>query len=211
MKMKLRQNYFLKGTREFEIVGDMVHVRIKRPFKEEKLTIALQALDPEPVVNGSEIEFHGRDNQQTLLSLTLNKPNAEAFNAFVDSLKLLVLKAFQASGDRAGSPLEGLAANVFEAPPDLDDFDQVRQRISGKTVDAERIGKAIDMLRMYLDSEEIAPLLAALEAVQAEPQNESYLMQMLDVFDGLGITQGAVLTYAPYIGYLLTDDPYRND
>ena len=36
--MKLIQKDLLKGTREFEIVDDVVNVRIKKPFKEEKLT-----------------------------------------------------------------------------------------------------------------------------------------------------------------------------
>ena len=59
MTMKLIQKRFLKGTREFEILDeDAVYVRIKGLLKEEKLTVSLSMLNPEPVVNGSELEFY---------------------------------------------------------------------------------------------------------------------------------------------------------
>ena len=88
MTMKLVQKRFLKGTREFEIIDeDAVYVRIKGLLKEEKVTVSLSMLNPEPVVNGSELEFYSDYKGRPLISLLLNNPNAEEFNAFVDTLK----------------------------------------------------------------------------------------------------------------------------
>ena len=94
--MKLIQKRFLKGTREFEIIDDAVYVRIKGLLKEEKLTVGLSMLNPEPVKNGVELEFFSRTQQEPLLSLFLNTPNAEEFNAFVDALKEKALAEYNA-------------------------------------------------------------------------------------------------------------------
>jgi hypothetical protein len=51
-------------------------------------------------------------------------------------------------------------------------------------------------------------VLAALRALRTEPENESFFAQLVKAFDDLGPRQGAVLTYAPYIGILLSDDPF---
>ena len=64
------------------------------------------------------------------------------------------------------------------------------------------------MLEQHLDAEEIKPVLSALEALKAEPENESSYSQLVKAFDDLGPQQGAVLTYAPYVGILLSDDPF---
>jgi hypothetical protein len=64
------------------------------------------------------------------------------------------------------------------------------------------------MLEQHLDVEEIKPLLAALEALKAEPENESCFAHLVKAFDDLGSRQGAVLTYAPYVSILLSDDPF---
>jgi hypothetical protein len=65
------------------------------------------------------------------------------------------------------------------------------------------------MLERYLNAEEIKPLLTALETLKTEPGNESYFRQLVTAFDDLGPQQGAVLTYAPYINILLSDDPFE--
>ena len=80
MTMKLIQKSFFNGTREFDLVNDIVNVRIKKFFKEEKITIGLLILHPEPVINGQYLEFHDRYNGHRLLSMLLNKPNAMEFN-----------------------------------------------------------------------------------------------------------------------------------
>ena len=87
MTMKLLQKHFFKGTQSFELTDDAVNVEIKTPFKEKKLSVVLAILNPEPVINGQHLEFYGRVKCGPLLSLYLNKPNVEEFNAFVTALK----------------------------------------------------------------------------------------------------------------------------
>ena len=210
--MKLIQKHFLKGTSEFEIVDDVINVRIKTPFKEEKITVMLTILNPEPVVNKPFLEFHSRVKCDPLLSLSINKPNTEAFNAFVNELKQRARQEYNAfAGLKAGALPEGLAANVYEEPPEFEEPGKNRIGKNLKPVNVANVDDAIQMLNRYLDAEEIKPLLNALEALKQGPENESYFGQLVEAFDNLGPRQGAVLTYAPYVSILLSDDPFEND
>ena len=80
-----------------------------------------------------------------------------------------------------------------------------------KSVNVASIESSIAMLEQYLgpeDIEAIQPLLDALQALQAEPDSESRFADLASAFDAVGSRQGAVITYAPYIGILLSDDPF---
>jgi hypothetical protein len=209
MSMKLVQKHFLKGSREFEIVDDAINVRIKSPFKEEKITVVLTVLNPEPVVNKPFLEFHSRVKCGPLLSLLIDKPNTEEFNAFVNELKRRAREEYNAfAGLKAGSIPERLAGNVYEEPPDFEEPGKNRVEKNVNPVSAARVDEAIQMLERHLDVEEIKPLLTVLEALKAEPENKSNFGQLVKAFDDLGSRQGAVLTYAPYISVLLSDDPF---
>ena len=209
MSMKLVQKHFLKGSREFEIADDVINVRIKTPFKEEKMTVDLSILNPEPALNGPFLEFHSRVKCGPLLSLSIDKPDSQKFNAFVDELKQRARQEYNAfAGLKSGSLPEGMAANVFEEPPEFDESEQVRIEKMVKPVRVADIDIAIQMLEQHLDWEEIKPMLTALEALKEDPENESCFDQLVKAFDDLGPLQGAVLTYAPYVSILLSDDPF---
>ena len=109
---------------------------------------------------------------------------------------------------KSGTPI-GIERNIHDEPPAFDTPDTERTAKS-KKITAEGIEDAIRMLSEYIGGEKIGPFLSALEALQADPLNESHLSRMIDEFDALGPMQGAVLTYAPYIGILLSDDPFSN-
>ena len=203
--MKLVQRQFLKGSREFEIVDDTVDVRIKSGLKEEKLTVLLTVLNPEPVENGAFLEFHSRVKCGPLLSLIIDKPNAQEFNAFVDELKQRARQAYNAfAGFKSGAVPDGLAANRYEEPPEFDEPKATRNR---NPVNLANIDESVRMLQQHLESEDIKPLLSALETLKADPESESCLAHLVQAFDDLGPRQGAVLTYAPYVGILLANRP----
>ena len=207
--MKLVQKQFLKGSREFEIEDDVVNFRIKSPLKEEKMTVDLSILNPEPSVNEPFLEFHSRVKCGPLLSLLIDKPNPQEFNAFVEELKRRARQEYNSfAGLKAGSLPEGMAATVFEEPPEFDESEQVRIETKVKPVRVADIDTAIQMLERHLDAEEIKPMLTALEALKAEPENESCFVQLVKAFDDQGPRQGADLTYAPYVSNLLSDDPF---
>lgn len=210
MTMKLVQKRFLKDTREFEIIDDeAVYVRIRGLLKEEKLTVSLSMLNPEPVVNGSELEFYSDYKGRPVLSLLLNKPNAVEFNAFIDTLKKKIIgedDTFASVDDDSPDTKrsEALARNVYEEPPVFKGSADTREKISVLPVNTERLGEDITMLKTYLDEDDIKLLLDSLETLKAKPENEAAYRKMLDAFNALGIEQGAVLTYAPYINVLLS-------
>ncbi len=203
--MKLVQKHLLKGTRVFEIADDSIHVRIRTLFKEEKSTVLLSMLNPEPTANGPWLEFHSRIKRHPLLTLYRDKPDSEAFARFVDELKRRAREEYDAfAGLRPGARSAGFAANSYEDPPEFGEPRKAR----GKPVSAESIDSSIRMLREHMDIAEIDTLLEALEALKAEPENESSFDRLVTAFDELGPRQGAVLTYAPYVTILLSDDPF---
>lgn len=209
MTIKLVQKSFLKGSREFEIVDDTLFVRIKSLFKEEKLTVDLSTLDPEPAVHDAEMVFYNPHKGQPVFSLLLNKPNEEKFNHFIDTLKRAVSGEYSSmtgvevvSAEKVQS---ALAWNVHEEPPEFDEPDEQRESISFKPVNAERLASDITMLKNYLNEDDIRPLLDTLEVLKAKPESEAAFKTMLDAFNELGIIQGAVLTYAPYLKVLLSE------
>lgn len=88
MTHKLIQKHLLHGTQEFELLDDVVKVKIKNPFKGNKeLDVVLAILNPEPVVEGVRIYFHSRVKCGPLISLYRDKPSRKAVDAFVDALK----------------------------------------------------------------------------------------------------------------------------
>lgn len=207
--MKLVQKQLFKGAREFEIVDDTVSFRIRTGLKEKSLTVDLRMLNPDPVVNGAFLEFHSRVKCDPLLSLLIDKPDSKAFTAFVDELRQRARREYNAfAGLRNGAMPEAMTANVFDEPPDFDEPGNNRIEKKAKPVKAAEIDTALRMLEQYLEADQIAPLLDALRALKAEPANETRFEQLARAFDGLGPRQGAVLTYAPYVGVLLADEPF---
>ena len=72
----------------------------------------------------------------------------------------------------------------------------------------EGLENAIQMLKTYVENEEVIPLIKALESLKGSPKDHSKLVEVANVFNDLGSSQGAVLTYAPYISIMLSDDPF---
>ena len=208
MTTKLIQKQLFKGTQEFQIVDDAVNIHIKSPFKQdETLTVMLAVLNPEPIISKSRLEFTSRVNNEALVSLYLAKPNAEEFNAFVNLLKQKAQEEYNefAGLTAADTKLEG---NVYDEPPDFEATDKPAG-IVRKPVRVEAVEESINMLSEYIGGAEIDPLLSALKALQSEPENIEHLSRLAREFDALGPVQGAVLTYAPYIGILMSDGAPR--
>ena len=67
---------------------------------------------------------------------------------------------------------------------------------------------ALQMLKKYLNTQDINPLLSSLETLKTDPQNEAHQEQVINAFNELGHLQGAALTYAPYLNIFVSDDPF---
>ena len=78
-------------------------------------------------------------------------------------------------------------------------------------IDAEKIETSIQMINTYIKDSSITPFVAILEALKNDPGDTSLLVDLTDELNNLGIIQGAVLTYAPYVGILLTGELFDED
>ena len=210
MKTRLVQKHLLRGTQQFDIVDDTVVVVSKQPMrKEETLTVMLSVLNSEPVIGNAELAFTSRVNNEPLLSLFLAKPNPEEFNAFVNLLKERIQEEYRAFAGLRATTSGALPDAPADAPPEFGEMETGRSA-RRKKITSEAVGEAIRMLRQYVDSAPIGDFLTVLEALEADPDNPARLNDMLKAFDALGPSQGAVLSYAPYVGSLLSDDPFEN-
>ena len=211
MRSKLKQKHMLKGTTEYEIFDDHVAVRSKSKFSQadtETLTVTLAVLNPEPVITRSHIEFISRVNGEALLSLALSKPNVTEFNDFVNTLKQKAYEEYNAiAGLKVKTESPSLNGNLYEEPPEFDEITPA-DISKAKSVSVEGVENAINMLETYVNNEEIQPLISALLELKQSPQDHTKLVEVATVFNELGTSQGAVLTYAPYITIMLSDDPF---
>jgi hypothetical protein len=190
MTAKLVQKHPIKGVREFELVGDELQYTIKSPLKTESLSVVLCVLDPAPVISGSTLAFVSQVNREPLVELFLDKPDKETFDEFVRTMRLRISE---------------------------EDFSRLRVRDKGVPVDVDRVGESIEMLRRYVNPVEIDKLLSALVELKATPDDVECLVGVADAFNELGFQQGQVITYAPYINFLLSgvsehggdEDAYR--
>jgi hypothetical protein len=97
MTHKLIQKHILYGKREFELRDDFIKIKVSSLLDENKdFEVELAMIDPEPIISKSRLEFHSRVKCRPLISLFLNKPNAQEFNAFVDALKTKARNDFDA-------------------------------------------------------------------------------------------------------------------
>jgi hypothetical protein len=76
-----------------------------------------------------------------------------------------------------------------------------------KEIDAAGIRASIEQLQEHFRTEDVASLVAVLEAMKRNPQDSALMDQLSKAFNDLSIMQGAVLTYAPYLAVILSDDP----
>lgn len=77
-------------------------------------------------------------------------------------------------------------------------------------IDPTRVKRSIHLLKQNMNEGDIVPLLEILQQLAEDPTNGQLLIRFSEVFEGLGIMQGAALTYAPYLTIILSDDPFNN-
>lgn len=177
MNLTLIQKHPLKGSREFKLVDDELHYTIKSPFKTESLSVVLNVLDAKPVISGSTLSFISKVNNEPLIELFLNKPNKETFEQFVQTMQQRITE---------------------------EDFSHFRVGDSGVDVDTVRLSESIAMLQKYVNPSEIDVLLSALVELKANPHDITCQNNVAKAFNELGFVQGQVVTYAPYISFMLS-------
>ena len=175
----LLQKHPIKGTREFKLSGEELEYSIKSPLRTESLSVVLSVLGSEPVISGSMLAFVSQVNREPLVELFLDRPDKETFDAFVSTLRRRIAE---------------------------EDFSRLRVRDKGVSVDVDRLSETIEMLQTYVNPAEIDTLLSRLAELKANPDDVDCLVNVADAFNELGFVQGQVITYAPYINFLLSGD-----
>ena len=80
-----------------------------------------------------------------------------------------------------------------------------------RPINTAKIEESISMLKQYLDADALAPLLSVLQEMTTRPDDAALVDRLFEVLNGLGILQGAVLTYAPYLGILTSERQIPDD
>ena len=211
MSIKLTQKQLFKGMQEYELLDDAVNVWIKKPFKEERFSVVLSILDPEYVINGSKLEFHSRVKCSPLLSFEINQPSEHEFNAFVALLKQRAEEEYDAFiGVKPAATPKVPEGNVTDEPPEFEDSEDMALKNITENYNSQMIEESIDMLEKHLNKDDIAPLIASLKAFNDDPWNQDCQKEVLKTFHQLGPLSGAVLTYAPYLITLMSNNPFQD-
>lgn len=216
MTTRLTQKHWLKGVQALEIDGADLKIRRKPPFRPAVQTrIPLAALGPEPLLSPACVSFASRASGQVLVSLAIGRPDARTFNEFLGELRTRVSVATGADAGNGGAPdfearASALNGNVQDAPPEFAVDDGAATIRIRQAVKRDELEQAIGMLRRHLDEASIEPFIEALEDLLSDPADQARLDEVARRFAGLGIGQGAVLTYAPYLGFLLSDHPFAD-
>ncbi len=176
MTNRIVQEHPDRGTREFELVDDMIEYRIKSQFANEELSVVLSVLNPEPVVDGSMMYFLSEVNREALIKLFVDLPDAVTFAKFVSTVQQRIRE-------------EG--------------FGQLNAVNRESQITQEQVSTTIRMLETNLDPASIEPLLSTLRRLSEAPDNRECLDQVVEAFNNLGGQQGAVLTYATFFNTLL--------
>jgi len=177
MTTRIVQQHPERGTREFELIDDAIEYRISSPFGDEELSVVLSVLSPEPVVDGTMMYFVSEVNREALIKLFVDLPDAETFAKFVSTVK-----------QRIGE----------------EDFGKLAAVNRKSAITREQVDTTIRMLETNLDPASIGELLSTLRNLSEAPDERNRLDRVVDAFNGLGMQQGPVLTYAPFFNTLLS-------
>ncbi len=165
------------GSREFELVDDMIEYRIKNQFADEELAVVLSVLAPEPVVDGSMMYFVSEVNREALIKLFIDLPVPGTFAKFISTVQQRIRE---------------------------ESFGQLDAANRESEITQEQVCTTIRMLETNLDPTSIEEMLAALRQLSEAPDSRELLDQVVGAFNALGMQQGAVLTYAPFFNTLLS-------
>ncbi|NEX18266.1 MAG: hypothetical protein C1943_17065 [Halochromatium sp.] len=80
---------------------------------------------------------------------------------------------------------------------------------SNSAINVPRMEEAIAMLRQYLDAQALAPVLDIMHELTKNPEDGALLNRLFVTVEGMGIMQGAMLTYAPYIAILMSEHQFQ--
>ena len=178
MTTRILQKHPDRGTREFELIGDAIEYRMSSPFGDEELSVVLSVLSPEPIVDGSMMYFVSEVNREALIKLFVDLPDAETFAGFVRTLQQRIKE---------------------------EDFGRLNAENRKSAITKEEVDTTIRMLETYMDPASIKELLTTLRSLSAAPGDHDRLNRVLEAFNGLGVRQGAVLSYATFFNTLLSD------
>ena len=177
MTTRIIQNHPERGSRQFELVDDAIEYCVTSPFGDEELTVVLSVLSPEPVVDGSMMYFLSEVNKEALIKLFVDLPDAETFDEFVRTLKQRIKE---------------------------EDFGKLSADNRKSAITQEQVDTTVRMLETYVDPASIDDLLSTLRSLSEAPSDHERLDRVVEAFNGLGVQQGAVLSYAPFFNTLLS-------
>ena len=175
--IELKQTHPDQGSREFKLDNEEIHYVINSPLRNDELSVALNVLDANPVIEGPIMAFVSQVNREPLVELFIDSPDKNTFDQFVATLQERITE---------------------------EDFSRFQVSDKGVNVALDRLDESISMLKRYVDPTEIDSLLSALFALRDNPTDIPCQRAVADAFNELGFVQGQVLNYAPYLNYLLT-------
>lgn len=80
---------------------------------------------------------------------------------------------------------------------------------TARQINYTEIKQSIETIKQYVTDCDIAPLISVLEQFNQDSNDKALLLKLRAILNTMGIAKGAVLTYAPYLIVVLSDDAFE--
>jgi len=128
--------------------------------------------------------FISEVNREALIKLFVDLPDAKTFAKFVSTLQERIRD---------------------------ESFGNLGAENRTTEITKDQVDTTINMLETYLDPTSIEKLLTALRHLSEAPDNQECLDKVVEAFNGLGMQQGAVLTYTSFFNTLISSTDLREE
>lgn len=78
--------------------------------------------------------------------------------------------------------------------------------MTSTSYDVNKLSTSIELIEKYVTDVDVSAVIDVLEAMKKNLGDDALVAQLSAAIKPLGIHQGAILTYAPYLTKLLLDD-----
>lgn len=78
-------------------------------------------------------------------------------------------------------------------------------------VDTKKVAISIELIKKYVKGFDVSLVIQVLEELLKTPQDPSLRIKLSDSLQPLGVGQGTVLSYAPYISVLISENLFDDE
>ncbi len=80
-----------------------------------------------------------------------------------------------------------------------------------RSVNIEKVKTSIEMIKTYVHDVDTNNVISVLDEILASPSDQELIFKLASSLKALGISQGAVMNYAPYVSVLVSINLFEEE